>query len=171
MKPEDEAAFRDFVTARSAALLRTAYLLTGDVGMAEDAVQAVFGRVYLTWPRIQHREAAESYCRRALVREVSSWRRRRRVTHVLTDQVPETASTTDADSTERDDRLKTALLALPARQRTVVALRYYADLAETDVADLLGITTGSVKQHAHRALAALRIALDEPHDLTKEAER
>jgi DNA-directed RNA polymerase specialized sigma24 family protein len=60
--PAEEAAFRDFVTARSPALLRTAYLLTGDRGSAEDAVQAMFGRVYLSWSKIRHGAAAEAYC-------------------------------------------------------------------------------------------------------------
>lgn len=159
MNAEDEAAFRDFVTARSATLLRTAYLLTGDFGLAEDAVQAMFGRVYLTWPNIRHREAADSYCRRALVREVSSWRRRRRVTVVLIGDVPEALAPQTDEPAAAQEQLWSALLTLPIRQRAVVVLRYYADMSEAEVASTLDISTGSVKQHAHRALAKLRVAL------------
>jgi RNA polymerase sigma-70 factor (sigma-E family) len=168
MTPDDEAAFRDFVTARSGALLRTAYLLTGDQGDAEDAVQAMFGRVYQSWPKIQHREAAESYCRRALIREVGSWRRRRRVTQVLTDQPPEQPT---HEANEPSEDLKAALMELPIKQRAVVVLRYYADLSEGEVADVLDISTGSVKQHTHRALAKLRASLGSERFLIEESER
>jgi RNA polymerase sigma-70 factor (sigma-E family) len=158
VEPADEAAFREFVTARSAALLRTAYLLTGDRGLAEDAVQSMFGHVYLRWTRIRASEATDAYCRKALVREVSSWHRRRRVHHVLTAEVPEQTTNTDQPDTTED--LRTALVSLSPRQRAVVVLRFYDDMSEADVADALGISRGSVKQHTHRALAALRVALD-----------
>lgn len=168
MRPDDEAAFRDFVTSRTAPLLRTAYLLTGDFGLAEDAVQAMFGRVYQSWPKIRHREAADSYCRRALIREVGSWRRRRRIQHVLTDQVPERPAVDEGY--DGNDVLRDALLSLPQKQRAVVVLRYYADLSEAEVADLLDISTGAVKQHTHRALARLREALGSESALIEEAE-
>jgi RNA polymerase sigma-70 factor (sigma-E family) len=168
VRPDDEAAFRDFVTTRSPSLLRTAYLLTGDFGLAEDAVQAMFGRVYQSWPKIRHREAADSYCRRALIREVGSWRRRRRIQHVLTDQVPERAVV--HERYDEDDSLRTALVALPHQQRAVVVLRYYADLSEAEVADLLDISAGSVKQHTHRALTKLREALGSKSTLIEETE-
>ncbi len=170
MKAEDEAAFRDFVTARSRALLRTAYLLTGDQGDAEDAVQAMLGRVYQSWPKIRHQEAAESYCRRALVREVSSWRRRRRVTHVLTADLPE-QPTQGTEASEASEDLKKALLELPMKQRAVVVLRYYADMSEAEVANALDISPGSVKQHTHRALAKLREALGSKQSLIEEIDR
>ena len=169
MRPNDEAAFRDFVTARSPALLRTAYLLTGDFGLAEDAVQAMFGRVYQSWPKIQHREAADSYCRRALIREVGSWRRRRRIQHVLTDQVPDRGAIDE--QYDGSDVLRAALLSLPQKQRAVVVLRYYADLSEAEVADLLDISPGSVKQHTHRALTKLREVLGSESALIEETER
>jgi RNA polymerase sigma-70 factor, ECF subfamily len=168
VRQEDEAAFREFVAARSTALVRTAYLLTGDFGLAEDAVQTMFGRVYQSWPKIQHREAVESYCRRALIREVGSWRRQRRIHHLLTDQVPERAAI--EDRYDADDALRAALLALPQKQRAVVVLRYYADLSEAEVADLLDISVGSVKQHSHRALAKLREALGSENALLEETE-
>jgi RNA polymerase sigma-70 factor (sigma-E family) len=161
MKSVDELAFRDFVETRSPGLLRTAYLLTGDRGLAEDAVQATLGRVYVSWDRIRALEAADAYTRRALVREVSSWRRRRRVTHVLTAQVPERPTSSTPDASEDRDEIRNALLRLPPRQRAVVVLRYFDDLAEADVASLLGISTGAVKQHTSRALARLRAVLND----------
>lgn len=171
MGPADEAAFRDFVTARSAGLLRTAYLLTGDRGLAEDAVQSMFGRVYLSWSRIRHREAADAYCRKALVREVSSWRRRRRVSHVLTAEVPEPPQQAPDEASEASEALRSAMRALSPRQRAVVVLRFYDDVSEADVATALGISRGSVKQHTHRAITSLRAALCSTAELIEETDR
>jgi RNA polymerase sigma-70 factor, ECF subfamily len=171
VKPADEAAFRDFVTARSAGLLRTAYLLTGDRGLAEDAVQAMFGRVYLSWSRIRHEAATDAYCRKALVREVSSWHRRRRVTHILTAAPPENAAIAADEPTDASESLRKALIALPPRQRAAVVLRFYGDMSEADVATALGISRGSVKQHTHRAITSLRAALATDPQLIEETDR
>jgi RNA polymerase sigma-70 factor (sigma-E family) len=171
VKPAEEAAFRDFVTARSPALLRTAYLLTGDRGLAEDAVQAMFSRVYVSWSRIRHKQAVDAYCRKTLVREVSSWRRRRRVTHVLTGDVPERADVARGEASGANEPLRAALLALSPRQRAVVVLRYFYDMSEADVATALGISRGSVKQHTYRALASLRTALVTNSALIEETDR
>ena len=173
MDAQDEAAFCRFVTSRSTALLRAAYLLTGDRGDAEDAVQVALTRVYLAWPRIRHREAVDAYTRRTLVREVGSWHRRRRVRLVLSAAPPESPASgaQAADQVADQDRLQQALLALPARQRTVVVLRFYEDLSERDVADVLGISTGAVKQHTSRALARLRTVLASLDELSEEIER
>jgi RNA polymerase sigma-70 factor (sigma-E family) len=153
----EEREFRSFVSANSAGLLRFAYLLTGDVGLAEDAVQAVLARVFLKWRRVVHPAA---YCRKALVSEVSSWRRRRHVEQVLVPEVPETGFWPESDAL--DGRLIAALRTLSARQRAVVVLRFFDDMAEQDVARLLGITEGTVKQHTHRAMLALRAAFGVP---------
>lgn len=160
MADERDEQFRAFVAARSTALLRTAYLLTGDHGHAEDAVQAILVRVHLAWRRIEHAGAAESYARTTLLREVLSWRRRRRVALVLTDRLPEVAGP-EGVSAEPRDEVHTALLALPDRQRATVVLRYFDDLSEAQTADLLGVSVGTVKQHTSRALARLRDLLDD----------
>jgi RNA polymerase sigma-70 factor (sigma-E family) len=157
----DEAAFRDFVSSRSAPLLRLAFLLTGDRGLAEDAMQGMLAKVYLSWSRIRDRDAVDAYCRTVLVREVSSWRRTRQIQHILTAELPDQTAPTD-ELSDAEDRVRRALMALPSRQRAVVALRYYGDLSEAEVAETLGITTGSVKQHTHRATRALRAALTQP---------
>jgi RNA polymerase sigma-70 factor, ECF subfamily len=158
---EAEGAFREFVTARTSALLRAAYLLTGDAGDAEDAVQQALTRVYLAWPRIRHREAVDAYARRTLVREVASWRRRRRIRFVLAASVPERPAAAEATSSDERDALRPALLGLSPRQRAVVVLRFYEDMSEREVAETLGISTGAVKQHTSRALDRLRRALAE----------
>jgi RNA polymerase sigma-70 factor (sigma-E family) len=168
--PAEEAAFREFVAARSASLLRTAYLLTGDRGLAEDAVQSMFGRVYLRWSKIRAREAVDAYCRTALVREVSSWRRTRQVRHVLTAEVPERIHPTDSAPSAPDDALRRALIALPPRQRAVVVLRYYDDMSEAEIAAALDVSRGTVKQHTHRGLATLRSVLGDDH-LVEETDR
>jgi RNA polymerase sigma-70 factor (sigma-E family) len=163
----DEAAFREFVRARSPALLRLAYLLTGDRGLAEDAVQVMLAKVYFSWSRIRDRQATDAYCRTVLVREVSSWRRKRQVRHVLTADPPDRPAPA-IELSDAEDRVRRALIGLSPRQRAVIALRYYADMSEAEVAEVLGITTGSVKQHTYRATRVLRAALTQ---LVEENER
>jgi RNA polymerase sigma-70 factor (sigma-E family) len=148
--------FRDFVVARGRSLFRTAYLLTGDRHLAEDLVQAALERVYPRWGTFQA-AAAEAYVRKVMVREQVAWWRRRRVNEVLTAALPEPRRTVD-DAERLTDRLtlQTALMTLGRRQRAVVVLRYFEDLTEQQVADELGISVGTVKSQAHKALAHLR---------------
>jgi RNA polymerase sigma-70 factor (sigma-E family) len=143
--------FDDFVASRSAALIRTAYLLTGDWHLAEDLLQTALMRCYGHWSRI---EAPESYVRRAMVMTVTGWRRRRWLGEVPTGDLPHDPDQAD-DLDLRTDVLR-LLAELGPRQRAVVVLRYYEDLSEAEVADLLGITVGTVKSQAARALARLR---------------
>lgn len=142
--------FEEFVIARRDALLRTAYLLTGDPHDAEDLVQSALVKVVPKWRRIQ--DHPEPYVRKVLAREsVSRWRRRR-WREVTTDTVPEAMH---HDSTERIGLLED-LRRLSPQQRAVLVLRYLDDLTEADTADALGISVGSVKSHARAALARLR---------------
>lgn len=158
MEPDAEEAFRAFVRARSTALVRTAFLMVGDRGEAEDVVQEALSRVYARWSRIEHRGAVESYTRQALLREVLTRRRRRRVRHLLTADVPDVPAREPGDLGVRDE-VHRALLELPDRQRAAVVLRFFDDLPEAEVARLLGISTGTVKQHTSRGLARLRLLL------------
>lgn len=151
-----EAAFREFVVARSRHLLRSAYLMTGDLGEAEDAVQEALSRLYLAWHRVEHQPAVDSYARRILLREVLSRRRRRRVSQVLTWNVPDRPSPDGTADVVIRDEVHRALLRLPARQRAVLVLRFYDDLSEQRTAEVLGISAGSVKQHTARGMARLR---------------
>ena len=153
---EDEE-FRGFVAARGLALLRTAYLLTGDEQLAEDLVQTALEKAVTHWSSIRVAAAAESYVRRTMYREqVSIWRRRR-VRELVSATIPEPRSA-GAAGDEVEDRItmRDALLQLGRRQRTVLVLRYFEDLTEQQVADALGISVGTVKSQAHKALAQLR---------------
>ncbi len=143
--------FEEFVAARSTALLRTAYLLTRDHITAEDLLQTALTKAYLAWGRIDGNP--EPYVRRILVNTYASWWRRKWNGERPTDELPEQAH---VDRHESGD-LWDALGRLPRRQRTVVVLRYFEDLTEAQTADLLGISVGTVKSQASKAMAALRI--------------
>ena len=149
-----EAAFDDFVAGRYAALLRSAYLLTGNHHDAEDLLQAALVKAVGVWRRIQ--DDPEPYVRRILVNEnISRWRR-----HRGREVVVDTVARDDAAGAEpsTDDRmdLAAALAGLTAKQRTVLVLRYYDDLTERQTADLLGVAVGTVKSQTRDALAAMR---------------
>lgn len=148
----DEQGFEEFVLARRPALLRTAYLLTGNHADAEDLVQAALLRCVPKWRRIADRP--EPYVRQVLSREsISRWRARRwREQHVAA--VPEQV----AAGADVDGRLalRQALMSLAPRQRAVVVLRYYEDLTEQQTAAQLGVAVGTVKSQARDGLARLR---------------
>lgn len=148
----DEQGFEEFVLARRAALLRTAYLLTGSHADAEDLVQVALLRCVPRWKRIADRP--EPYVRQVLVREsVSRWRARRwREQHV--DAVPERVAV--APDVDGRLALRQALLSLAPRQRAVIVLRYYEDLTERQTASQLGVAVGTVKSQARDGLARLR---------------
>jgi RNA polymerase sigma-70 factor (sigma-E family) len=150
-------AFRGYVAARSPALLRTAYLLTGNRADAEDLLQTALAKTYLAWDRIREREALDGYVRRTMVNTQTSWWRRRKVTEYPTEEVPEQRDPRDATADlALHDALWTALGQLPARQRATVVLRYYEDLSEAETAAVLGVSVGTVKSTTSRALAKLR---------------
>ncbi|QZY29001.1 SigE family RNA polymerase sigma factor [Nocardioides coralli] len=146
-------AFEEFVAARSASLLRTAYLLTRDHGLAEDLLQTALTKAYLAWGRIDGNP--EPYVRRVLVNTYASWWRRKWRGEHPTSELPEQAHHPDGLGETGD--LWDALGRLPRRQRAVVVLRYFEDLTEAQTADLLGVTVGTVKSQTSKALARLRI--------------
>jgi RNA polymerase sigma-70 factor (sigma-E family) len=146
-----ERDFEEFAAARSAALLRTAYLLTGNHQDAEDLVQVALLKAVPKWGRVR---VHEPYVRRILVHEsVSRWRRRR-WRETSTESLPELPATgPDVDARLA---LRQALAHLAPRQRAVIVLRYFDDLTEVQTAELLGISVGTVKSQARDALARLR---------------
>jgi RNA polymerase sigma-70 factor (sigma-E family) len=157
---EAERDFEEFVAARSGALLRTAYLLTGNHQDAEDLVQTALLKAVPRWGRVREHEP---YVRRILVHEsVSRWRRRR-WRETTTDRLPE--PTTSA--VDPDDRLvlREALAALAPRQRAVIVLRYFDDLTEVQTAELLGVSVGTVKSQSRDALRRLRTLLPDLAEL------
>lgn len=158
MNPDSREAFKGYVAARSAALLRTAYMLTGNKADAEDLLQTALAKTYLAWDSIRDRESVDAYVRRIMVNTRTSWwRRRRHVSEYATDQVPE--APVGHDEIERlalHDALWNAIADLPKRQRAMVVLRYYEDLSEAETAAALGVSVGTVKSTTARALAKLR---------------
>jgi len=155
-------SFEEYVAARRTALLRTAYLLTGQHADAEDLVQMALVKVVPHWRRIS--DDPEPYVRRILAREATNRWRRRRWREVSSDVLPETLSE-GTDPTDREV-LRQALMRLSPRQRAVVVLRYFDDLTEQQTAEVLGIGLGTVKSHGREAMARLRelITLEEPLD-------
>ncbi|MET7878008.1 SigE family RNA polymerase sigma factor [Micromonospora profundi] len=151
-----EEEFRDFVAARSAALLRTAYLLTGDWATAEDLLQTALTKTYLAWKRLGGIEAVEPYARRVMVNTSTSWWRRRWHGERPTEVLPERAGVDEIEQQLDRDLLWRHLKELPNRQRAVLVLRYYEDMSEAQTAAMLDISPGTVKSQASRALATLR---------------
>jgi RNA polymerase sigma-70 factor (sigma-E family) len=154
---DGDAEFRDYVTARGRALLRTAYLLTGNLADAEDLLQAALAKTYLAWDRIEDRGALDGYVRRAMVNTHISWWRRRRVQEYPTDELPDRAVADHAGDSDLTETLRAAIDRLPSRMRTAVVLRYYEDMTEAEVAERLGVSLGTVKSTVSRAVAKLRI--------------
>ena len=150
----DRSGFDEFVATRSAALLRTAYLLTGDHGLAEDLLQTALAKCWFAWERIDG--PPEPYVRRVLATTYATWWRRRWRGERPTGELPDRGDPAATAPVDDRDALWRALDTLPRRQRAVVVLRYYEDLSEAETAAALGISTGTVKSQAAKALAALR---------------
>ena len=155
-------SFEEYVAGRRAALLRTAYLLTGQHADAEDLVQLALVKAAPHWRRIC--DDPEPYVRKILAREATNRWRRRRWREVSTDVLPESPEGA-ADPTDRE-LLRQALMRLSPRQRAVVVLRYFDDLTEQQTAEVLGIGLGTVKSHGRDAMARLRelVVLEEALD-------
>ena len=147
--------FEEFVAGRGQALQRFGYALTGDWALAEDLLQTALARAYPRWSRIQ-RDDPEAYVRKIMVNTWSSWWRRRWRGEVPSGQLPDAAGPDNYSSVDSRQALRAALAKLPPRQRAVVVLRYHQDLSEAQVAELLGVTVGTVKSQGAKALAALR---------------
>lgn len=148
--------FTDFVVGCQARMVRLAELLSGDHGRAEDLAQEGFARAYAAWGRIRGGDPA-AYVRRCIINASTDWWRRRVRYEQPAPQVPEQLDQADlaAASAARDLVLR-ALGRLSGRERAVLALRFYLDLPELQIARELGIAPGTVKSTAARALAKLR---------------
>jgi RNA polymerase sigma-70 factor (sigma-E family) len=163
------SGFEDFVRARTAALSRTAYLLTGDHQLAEDLLQVALTRVASRWAQLRG-GAPDAYTRRVMVNELTSWRRRRRYHERPSDRLPQGEPAADpAATTVRRVVVGQALAQLTARQRAILVLRFYEDLSEADTAAALGCSVGAVKSGAHAAMARLRACAPELADLLNES--
>jgi RNA polymerase sigma-70 factor (sigma-E family) len=153
--------FEEFVAARLGSLLRYATVVTWDPHLAEDIVQNVLVRAQARWHRVSRMDEPEAYVKRMVVNEFLSWRRRRAsvpLPAVVLDGLMTAAPDPSERHDERDAMLR-LIAALPARQRAVIALRFYEDLSTEQIADILGCRTVTVRTHLARALAALQQAL------------
>jgi RNA polymerase sigma factor (sigma-70 family) len=182
----DGPTFDDYVASRGAALLRLAFMLTGDRHLAEDLTQDVLIRVYGRWSRVSGMAQIDAYVRRSLVDTHVSWRRRRSNREVPHAEPGNIASglaratgvsgvsglsvgsfgtavsvPDDGDAAAERDRTWRLLATLPRKQRAVLVLRFYEDLSDPEIAGLLGCTPGPVRSQASRALATLRTNLQD----------
>jgi RNA polymerase sigma-70 factor (sigma-E family) len=164
----DAADFSAFVSAQWSALFRTAVLMTGDYQRAEDLMQATLVKVYVAWPRISSMSQPGAYARKILVNQATSWWRRRSASETPVAALPDGEQPAFDDSLAESRALWDAVLALPPRQRAVIVLRYYEDLSEEEIAETLGVARGTVKGHAHTAMAALRRRLSDTHPVGAE---
>lgn len=152
---QDRPEFAAFVAARWPALLRTAFLLTGDWASGEDLLQSTLEQCWPRWNRLKGNP--EPYVRKAMLRVFLTSRRRWWIGEVPTVQLPEVAVDDATGVVDERDRVWRALQRLPRRQRAVVVLRYFDDLAENETAEVLGISVGTVKSQTSKALASLRV--------------
>ena len=152
-----DADFSEFFHAAWPRLFRTALAIAGDRGLAEDALQSAFIKAYSSWHRVRAADRPEAYVRRMVVNEVLGWRRHgwwhRERPHERVE--PGKIASPDGGVVQRLT-LWEAVHALPVRQRAVVVLRYYEDLTEVQIAEVLGCSRGTVKSQASAALATLR---------------
>jgi RNA polymerase sigma-70 factor (sigma-E family) len=154
-----ELDFVDFVAARWASLYRLAYLLTASPTAAEDMLQTALEQAYVRWARISRMEYPEAYVRRMLAHAVVSSGRRAWLREVPSVEMPERSEEPVEIGVLDRSLLWPLVCALPARQRAVIVLRYYEDLTEVQISEVLGCAPGTVKSQASAAMKALRRAL------------
>ncbi|MEV4509578.1 SigE family RNA polymerase sigma factor [Dactylosporangium sp. NPDC049525] len=159
------AEFDAFVRARSSSLLRSAFLLTGDQHLAEDLVQNALISTHRSWRRLHHAGNAEAYTRKVMYHLQVAWWRRGKVAESLAGDVTETMRGSRRPGSGDGDHatitavritLQAALLRLTNRQRAVLVLRFFEDRTETEAADLMGVSVGTIKSQTAKALARLR---------------
>ncbi len=154
---DDDEDFHAFVQSRWSALVRYAYLLTGDLGHAEDVVQVALEGTWRRWRHVRT-DRPEVYVRTAVARRVVSRHRMlgRRVKEAALSSLVDPPSSDLVDASADRDAVWRELRALPPRMRAVVVLRLWEDLSEAETAQLLGCSTGSVKSQLSRAVERLR---------------
>jgi RNA polymerase sigma-70 factor (sigma-E family) len=159
-----DTALEQLYAAHWRSLVRLAVLLVRDTGLAEEIVQDAFVAVHGRWRRLRDPDKGLAYLRQSVVNRSRSALRHRAVVsrHAATLRREEPAGSGADDAALVADRraaVLSALEELPQRQREVLALRYYGDLSEAEIADTLGVSRGAVKSHASRGAAALRLLL------------
>jgi RNA polymerase sigma-70 factor (sigma-E family) len=164
LSPEAEelgltTSFDGYVRDRSAALARLAFLLVGDVHLAEDLVQASLVKVMGRWDEIAGKGDPHAYVRKVLVHTTLGWKRRRWRAEHPSDRLPDWGTPDRTAIVDSRERLRRALQSLPPHQRAAVVLRHYEDMSEAQVARELGCSVGTVKSRTARGLERLRALL------------
>jgi RNA polymerase sigma-70 factor (sigma-E family) len=150
--------FEEFVTFRSARLLRAAYQLTHDWALAEDLMQSALAKAWRAWSRLSGEADPEPYVRKIMFNTYASWWRRRWNHEDPTGDLPDRAETSHGMSGVDDrDEVWRALGRLPKRQRAAIVLRYFEDMTEAQAAEVLNCSIGTIKSQTSRALATLRL--------------
>jgi RNA polymerase sigma factor (sigma-70 family) len=157
-----DAEYTRYVSARLPALRRLAAVLCQDWQRADDLVQVTITQLYVHWGRASAAEHTDAYARAILVREFAherrtAWARRVRLNGEVTESP---AAAVDHDAALD---LRTAVAALPPRQRAALVLRFYCDLNVEQSAELLSCSPGTIKSQTAKALHALRGALEPRH--------
>lgn len=155
----------EFVATRGPRLVRLARGLLKDPHHAEDVVQDVLAKVWVSWSRIERADDPDAYVRRMVVNASTSfWRRAvRRERPTEHEWLPDAATADHADHAgdhAETDRMLSLLRRLPVKQRTVLVLRHYEGLPDAQIADLMGCSAVTVRSNAHRGLASLRSMLE-----------
>ncbi|HZX03955.1 SigE family RNA polymerase sigma factor [Kribbella sp.] len=153
--------FEEYVSARGQELVRLGFTVSGDYQRAEDLAQIALLQAFRKWRKVRSADDPHHYVRRILVNEYLSMTRRRSFSEAPTaDLDPQRTVRDHATDIANSDDLWRALATLSARERVVLVLRYYQDLDDQTIADVLGIKPSSVRATASRALASLRKSRD-----------
>ena len=163
LPPSGGPDFDGWLSAGEGAMQRTAHLLTGNVYAAQDLVQNTLAELYRGWDRIGDVDDVDAYARRALLKEFrTAWRRPGRRGELLVEVVPDRPAPDAPSYDESREVVWRFVGSLPPKQRAVVVLRFYEQLTEAEIADLMGISVGTVTSQSSRALASLQ-ALPRDH--------
>jgi RNA polymerase sigma-70 factor (sigma-E family) len=154
-------SFDEFVAAHGLALRRLAFLLCGDIHRSEDLTQSALATVFRKWARVQRMNHPAAYARQVLVREYASWRRRRPATELVVEDAASAAGVNPlvadhADDVAAADAVWQALATLPRQQRAVLVLRFYLDLDDQAISEVLKCSASTVRSNAVRGLRTLR---------------
>lgn len=162
MPSRDDADYVEFVASVQDGLRRTAYLMTGDWGLAADITQEAMVKLYLAWPRLERGPGLASYARRAVVTlTIDHKRKRARRREVsLADTSADVAVPDGTAERAEHAALFEALRRIPDRQRACIVLRYFEELSIAETAEALRCSEGNVKSQTSHGIAALRRELE-----------
>lgn len=157
--------YEEFADAQLGAMLRYAVMLCGDPHLAQDLVQETMVRVQLNWRKVVRADAPDRYVRRMITNQYLDWRRgswlRRVLLRAEPDEPVRAAAVDHAQLAADRDQIWSWLARLPKAQRAALVLRYYEDLPDAEIADVLGCAVGTVRSSISRALATLRAEMVE----------